>query len=136
MEDPRKRAEMTKELRTARTTLIAVGLLMFAIDMLMIHVLQEDVFTDEGKRLVMAIDAVVLGIFLVLAAFVRKKPRLCLTSGLVLFWALQLLAAVDNPRALTQGVVVKVLFTLALVNGIKSASRARVLQRELTEVFE
>jgi hypothetical protein len=100
------------------------------------YVLQKDQFTDELRNLALAIDAGVLAAFVTLGIFVPRKPRLCMITGLVLFWAIQLASAWDNPKALTQGIVVKVLFTLALWKGLQSASRAQSLSKELGKVFE
>jgi hypothetical protein len=136
MRDPTKQAELTKELKSARNYLFVVGLLMFAVDMLFIHVLQKDQLTPKFKNVVTAIDIAVLAAFVTLGLFVHKRPRLCLIAGLVLFWVIQLAGAYDNPKALTQGILLKVLFTMALVKGLRSAGRAQVLSRELGEVFE
>ena len=38
--------------------------------------------------------------------------------------------------ALPPAIIIKIFFTLALINGLKSASRAESLHKELGEVFE
>ena len=136
MHDASKQAEMTKEIRTARSYLIGVGLLMVAMDLLFMYVLQKHQLTDEVRNIALAIDGVVLVVFITLGVFVHKKPRLCMITGLVLFWVIQLASAYDNPKALTQGIIVKILFTMALWKGLQSASRAQVLRRDLEKVFE
>jgi hypothetical protein len=136
MNNAEMRAEISKELKTARWYLIAVGILMFAMDLLIMYVLQKDQVTDEFRRLALIIDSVILAAFISLGLYVHKKPRFCLVTGLILFWAIQLLNAYDNPKALTQGIIMKVLFTMALVKGLQSASKATVLRKDLEKVFE
>ena len=71
MHDPQKQAEMTKELRTARNYLIGVGILMFLMDMLFLHVIHKDEYAanPQLRTVVFTASCVVLVIFLVLAFF-------------------------------------------------------------------
>lgn len=130
------RAEMTKELRSARNALIVVGILMVLFDVLLIQILQRDMWDPTARNIVLCLDVFILGVFLGLAYYVPRKPRFCLVTGLVFFWAIQLVAAYGDPSALLKGVIVKVLFTLALVKGLQSAGKAQVMKRELERVFE
>jgi hypothetical protein len=136
MNNAEMRAEISKELKTARKYLIAVGILMFVMDLLIMYALQKDQITDEFRRLALIIDSVILAAFISLGLYVHKKPRFCLITGLILFWAIQLLNAYYNPKALTQGIIMKVLFTMALVKGLQSASKATVLRKDLERIFE
>jgi hypothetical protein len=136
MDNAQTRAEISKELQTARKYLIAVGLLMVAMDLLMMYVLQKDQFTDQVRNIALAIDGAILAAFIALGIFLPKAPRFCMITGLVLFWAIQLVNAYDNPKALTQGIIMKVLFTMALVKGLQSASKATMLRKDLEKVFE
>lgn len=136
MNDPRKEAEMSKELSTARRYLIGVGILMVMMDIGMMYGLQKDQFTDDVRRIALIFDGVILAAFIGLGIYVRKKPRFCLITGLILFWVIQLVGAYDNPKALGQGIIIKILFTMALWKGLQSASKAQVLRRDLERVFE
>ena len=129
------RAEFNAELRSARRWLLVVGLLMFAMDLLYIYVLNNDL-TQEGKNIITAISAGILGIFVALWWFAQKKPRLCLGLGLVVFWGLQIFNAIDDPSMIFKGLIVKILFTVALVKGLQSAGRAELLRAQLVQVFE
>ncbi|HUQ07192.1 MAG TPA: hypothetical protein VM261_32095 [Kofleriaceae bacterium] len=136
MDNTQKRAEITKELTTARKYLVAVGILMVAMDLLFMYALRPEQYPTDLRNLALCIDAFVLGLFFALAYFVPKKPRFCMIAGLVLFWLIQLANAYDNPKALTQGVIMKILFTMALWKGLQSASKAQSLNRDLERVFE
>jgi hypothetical protein len=136
MENAPKRAELNKELTTARRTLLAVGLIMFAMDMVFTHGINRDRLLPEGRMLITAISTGLLAVFLALWYFTPRRPRLCLGLALAIFWALQLVAAVNDPATIKNGIVLKVIFTVALVNGFKSANRATMLKRELETVFE
>jgi peptidoglycan/LPS O-acetylase OafA/YrhL len=130
------RAEMNKELRRARGWLLGVGILMFLYDMVMVHLGHGAAFTSTRKAVVTAVDAVILAIFVGLWWFAKRKPRLCLTLGLVLFWALQLVNAWGDPKTLFGGFILKIVFTVALVKGIRTAGRVELLRDQLVNVFE
>ena len=131
------RAEMNKELRRARGWLLAVGLIMFLYDMAMVHLGDAgDRMNTTGKTVATVIDGLVLAIFVALWWFAKRKPRLCLTLGLVLYWAIQLLAAYGDPKTLFGGLILKIGFTVALVKGIQTAGRVELLRDQLVDVFE
>jgi hypothetical protein len=93
--------------------------------------IREDLKTKD-----MIISAVLSSGFVALWWFARVKPKLCLALGLALFWGIQIYSASHDSKWLTRGIVVKVLFTVALVRGLKSADRAEDLRAQLGEVFE
>jgi len=131
------RAEMNKELRRARGWLLGVGILMFVINMGMLYLSSMgDAYSPTGKTLMALFLGVVLAMFVALWWFAKRKPRLCLTLGLVLYWAIQLLAAFGDPKSLFSGIILKVAFTVILVKGIKSAGRVELLRDQLVNVFE
>lgn len=130
------RAELNKEIRRARGWLIAVGIIMFVMDMILIHAVYGDQLTDDWKNRIMALSGGIMAVFFALAFFTSRKPKLCLILGLVVFWGLQLYNAAIDPSTLTQGIVLKIFFTVALVKGLKSATRAEDLRAELERVFE
>lgn len=136
MNDPTKQAEMSKELTTARRALLAVGIIMFVMDMIFIQGVYADRLAASDRNLLTAVSAGVLAIFVALFFFAKQRPRLCLSLGLVIFWGIQIFNMVEDPKAITQGILLKIFFTLALVKGLKSASRAEQLKRELEHVFD
>ena len=126
-------AELNAELRSARKWLLIVGILMFVVDMIILNIGR---FDPAVKNIAMLIDLGVLAIFVALWWFAKQKPRLCLGLGLAVFWGLQILNAIDDPSNLYKGIIIKVLFTVALVRGLKSANRAEDLRAKLANVFE
>jgi len=81
MDKTQTRAELTKEIRTARRYLVGVGILMFVVDMVLLMA-QADQMTTYGRNLIVAIDVLILGLFFALAYFVPRAPRFCLGAGL------------------------------------------------------
>jgi hypothetical protein len=132
--DPRQ--EMTSELRRARGWLLGVGILQFVVDMIMIHGVYGDRLPADLKTNATLLDLGILVGFVALWWFARVKPKLCLTLGLVLFWGVHLYNAIQDPTTLYKGIIVKIFFTMALVRGLKSASRAQLLHEQLAKVFE
>lgn len=136
MNDPIRQAEMSKELTNARRALLAVGIIMFVADMIYIHAIYADRLAPDARNLLTGFAAGVLAIFVALYFFAKQRPRLCLTLGLVIFWAIQLYNISQDPKAIAQGILLKVFFTIALVKGLKSASRAEEAKRQLEHVFD
>jgi hypothetical protein len=136
MDDLGKRALAAKELKNARNALLWVGLIMFVMDMIFIHAVYGDRLPSDIKTRLTVLSAVLFAGFIALYVFSKQKPRLCLTLGLVLFWGIQLFNMAADPKSITQGIVLKVLFTMALVKGLRSAKNAEDLTAELQKVFE
>lgn len=141
--DELKQQEMNTELRRARTWLIVVGALMFAFDMILFYVVPmptglADIPPEfHSLRTKYAIYSVILfAAFIGLWIFSKHKPKLCLILGLCLFWGVQLWGMTQDSSQIYKGLIIKILFTLALIRGIKSASRAEDLRAELGKVFE
>jgi peptidoglycan/LPS O-acetylase OafA/YrhL len=130
-----KQVEMTTELRRARGWILGVGTVMLVYNLVAIHVVNGARIPDEIKT---RATAYMLGIFMFLLAMwwlAGRRPVLACVLALLGFWGLALYMAMDDGSSILQGIVVKVLFTLALIRGIKSASRAEQLKRELAQVF-
>ena len=130
-----QRTELTQQLRKARGWILAVGVLMFATDMFVIYVLWNERIDPAWRDRLTLYDGVILGYFIALWWFAQHRPVLCCSLALAGFWALQAYLAVENPDTLAQGIVIKALFTIALIKGIQSAHRAEHLRRELGNVF-
>jgi hypothetical protein len=131
-----KQLEMTTELRKARTWIIAVGIIMFAIDMILLNVVYGDRLPSDYKSRLMMYDVVILAFFIGMWVLAKYKPVVACVLALCGFWALHLYLASVDVSTLRQGIVMKVLFTLALIRGIKSANRAEQLKQELSKVFD
>lgn len=124
------RNQAEAELRKARIWMVVVGCLIFTIDMAIMK------FVIGGfDHMFVAIDVGVLVSFLALAFFAKYKPVLCCVLALVVYWGLQLFVASIDPSTLAQGILIKVLFTLAMVRGIKTAGHVEDLRKQLDNVF-
>jgi hypothetical protein len=122
--------------RKARNWILGVGIAMFIIDQLTIQVWSGDTIPADWRLKFLLIDAVLLGIFIALYIVARTRPLAACITALCVFWGLQLIVAVFDPTSLVKGIIVKILFTVALINGIKNARHAHKLQQELAEVFD
>lgn len=71
--ETQQRAEITKELRTARRYLIGVGILMVMMDLAYLFVIYKDQSPPEVLRLALAIDAFILVAFTTLGILVPKS---------------------------------------------------------------
>ena len=130
-----KRDELTQQLRRARGWILVVGLLGFAVDIFVIYVLWNERIAPDWRTRLTLYDGAILAYFLALWWFAHYRPVLSCVLALAGFWALQVFLAVVDPDTLAQNVLVKALFTIALVKGILSARRAEQLRRELGNVF-
>jgi small-conductance mechanosensitive channel len=133
-----RRAELTRQLRSARGWILLVGLLGFAVEMFVIYVLWNDRIDPawpSWRTQLTLYDAAILAYFLVLWWFARYRPVLACALALAGFGGLQIFLAIADPSTLGQLFVLKVLFTIALVRGIQSARNAERLRRELDDVF-
>ena len=132
------KGEMSKELRHARGWILAVGILMFAVDMLMTWVVQKDQIVDTWKYRVTMIDLGVLLFFVGMFVLAFKQPKLACVLALIGFWGLHLtlFAITQDPKTIYGGALIKILFTGALIRGLKSATRAEMLKKDLEKVFE
>ncbi|MCA9673507.1 MAG: hypothetical protein H6709_24065 [Kofleriaceae bacterium] len=131
-----QRAELNAELRKARGWLIAVGILMFVMDLLYLFVINKGAFDDDTIRMVVMISAGVMVAFFALAFFLSRAPKLCMILGLVLFWGIALFNVREDPSQITKGLLIKIFFTVALVRGLQNANRAEFLKKDLERVFE
>ena len=134
--DPRE--ELNAELKKARAWILGVGILMVIVDQIMFAVQGGWDIPFQYVSWFFIIDGVILVVFVTLWWWAKSQPKLACILALVAFWGIQLAGAVlsGDPANLFKGIIVKVLFTVALVNGIKSGARASQLQEQLGKVFE
>jgi hypothetical protein len=131
--------EMTVELRRARTWILVVGILIFVIDTILIRVVHEHDIPEMWKNRFLIIDLIILGYFFTCWIIAASKPKMACVLALVGFWGMHLALSVwanDMSLLFKNGIIMKILFTLALIRGLKSASRAEELQAQLGKVFE
>lgn len=130
-----QRAELTRQLRSARGWILAVGLLNFAVEIFVLYIWWNDRVDPDWRARLLIYDAGILAYFIVLWWFAQVRPVLCCILALAGFWALHAFLALVDRATLAQGIVIKALFTIALVKAILSAIRAERLRRELGRVF-
>jgi hypothetical protein len=130
-----KQEQMTRELRKARNWILGVGIFMFVVDMIYIFGIYGNQLPSAWKTKFLTIDLVVLGFFVGMYVLAYSQPRLACILALCGFWGLQLYMTAVYNVPIYSGIIIKILFTVALVNGIKSASNAETLKKELEQVF-
>ena len=139
-ENSYKRQELTTELRRARYWILGVGILMVIVDQILFAVMVPKwapaELVREARNTLLLIDGLVLAFFVAMFFLARVKPVLGCVLALVGFWGVQIWVATQPGGSITHGIIVKILFTMALIKGIQSASRAERLQSELGQVFE
>ncbi len=130
------RQELTQELKKARNWILAVGIIMFVVDMIMREVYSNRL-TSVWKTRLLVIDLVVLGYFVGLYFFAAYRPKPACVLALIGFWGLHITVAIwsHDPMALVKGILIKIAFTAALIQGLRSASRADQLRAHLEDVF-
>ena len=126
-------SEMDKEeyergIRKARNALFIVGALMFVVDMVMLAA-QRDALGNDEIMITVVLDVVILAAFIALGIWSKRKPYTALVIGLILFCAIQLLAAIGDPVSLVKGIIVKIFVIAALVSGIRKAKQLQELTR-------
>ena len=130
-----KQLEMSPEIRKARNWILGVGIVMFVLDMVMVYVVYGDRLPADAKSTLTMYSGIIFAYFIAMYVLSKFKPVMACVLALVGFWGLHLYLATQDPKSLAQGIIMKVLFTLALIRGIKSANRAEQLQKELAQVF-
>lgn len=132
------RRELSDELRRARNWILAVGIIMFVVDTIMIQVVQGDMLPAVWKRNLLFVDLAVLGFFVGMYFLARTQPKTACILSLIGFWGLHIGIAIwvgDPTTIVKSGILIKVLFTAALIRGLKSANRAVMLKDQLENVF-
>lgn len=136
-----RRAELTAEVQRARNWILAVGILLFTFDMFMMWAGNPQLANNDALRglkyRLSLFDGGVLLAFVTLWWFAQVRPRLCCVIALILYWGLMIaVAAISKDLSnLFQGILVKILFTMALIRAIKNATNAEKLRADLAQVF-
>jgi hypothetical protein len=72
-----ERAELTRQLRSARSWILAVGVLNFAVEMFVIHVWWNDRIDPAWRTRLSIYDAAILARFIALWWFAQLRPVVC-----------------------------------------------------------
>ncbi len=133
--DDELRRKADAALRRARGWILAVGILMFVVDQVVVELVYGGYISDAWKLKLILADTAILAFFVAMYVVARTRPLAACIASLCGFWTIHLILAMINPATLAQGIVVKILFTGALLGGIRSANEAERLRRDLGEVF-
>jgi len=124
-----------KQLSTARILLFIIGVIQIGISSFEMITLVND-FGNAGQiqQFAPQLQAdifrvqIIVGLFLcagvtylILGALVKKYPLPCTILGLVIFLLVQVVAAINNPLAIWQGIIFKVAFLVSFISAIKAA---------------
>jgi hypothetical protein len=89
---------------------------------------QEAIDHDRGMvNMLLAINIALGALYMVLWWWAKRKPLPAAVIALLLFVTTHVINAVMQPESLAQGILVKILFTLALVRAITAANEERNL---------
>ena len=89
---------------------------------------QEAIDHDRGMvNMLLAVNLALGALYLVLWWWAKRKPLPAAVIALLLFITTHVINAVMQPESIYQGILVKILFTLALVRAITAANEERNL---------
>jgi hypothetical protein len=80
--------------------------------------------------LAIGIGAFTSSVFIVLGYWSRTKPTAAIITGLCVFIAMHLLAAIGDPTTIVKGVVFKIFMIIYLIRGVKSSLEADKMIKE------
>lgn len=87
---------------------------------------EEAIAHDRGQvKLLLLVNLVLGGIYLGLWRWAKANPFMAALTALILFISVHVISAVVEPKTLVQGVLIKVLFIVALVRAVKAGAEAR-----------
>src|SRR5262245_65195847 len=91
------RAEMSAELKKARTWILAIGIIIFVTQAIQVYVLYGDLLPGWAKRQLMIPAGVLLVVFFALWVFAKSQPKLACILALVVFWGMVAYYASPDP---------------------------------------
>jgi hypothetical protein len=125
-----QRKQIKKELRKAVHALWAVGVINIVVGVIVFLFLRGQAPTTAATLLVASL--IIGGLFLGLGFWARTNPLPPAIIGLVLYVSLVVFNIVMNPETATQGLaglLIPILITIALINGVRGGAKYRELQR-------
>jgi preprotein translocase subunit SecF len=131
-------ASRGQQLKSARTTLIAIGALTVIVNLVMMALLpdqvrkalqengqapnQEAVNIAMGVAMAMQGSFLVLGIvFIICGILVKRFPVPCTVGALVLYILAALATAALDPSTLARGIIIKIFIVVALFKAVQAA---------------
>jgi hypothetical protein len=80
---------------------------------------------DPAKVFIAVFVAVVGGIFVALAFWTKKKPFTAILLALIIYVALEILAAFAQPATIFQGWIIKIAIVVMLIMGLQNARESQ-----------
>jgi hypothetical protein len=111
-----------KPIRNARTMLFVVA----GIELLgILGVLKAP---EPARTVAIVVTLVVVGVFVALALWTKKKPYTALLVALIFYISLLVLAGILNPVTIVQGVILKIITIVLLILGLRNGKEAQDLK--------
>lgn len=114
-----------KKIKNARTWLYVIAVIELGVALYELATIDDPALS----WLSFGIDFAIALVFGVLAFLTPRRPYAILLGALIFYIAIQLLLAINDPLSLANGVIMKILFIVAMVNGIRSGKEAEELRR-------
>jgi hypothetical protein len=120
-------AESQKTIKTAGNTLywIAGGTVLWGI------ISYFSAADEETKTTVLIVNLILAMLYIGLGVCSKHKPFAAIVSGFSLYTIILILNAIAEPATLARGIVIKIIFIVYFIKGIKSAIEAERIKKEL-----
>lgn len=129
--------QLDKQARSARNVMLAIGILQVLLAGILAAVAAGGAGNTPAEQqtfVIMAISVGVVGvIFIGLGLWARRSPLAASVVGLVLYLSIIAADAVANPATLASGIVIKVIFILALAKAVSAGVKHRSLRLQMKE---
>lgn len=117
--------ELQKQTKKAAGALLAVAILQAVVGTIILAMAGRNV-PPAGYVIIYGVAAVFLGLYF----WARKSPFPAAIVGLAVFVTLHLLEAIADPTSIRNGVIIKVIIIVVLVQAISAGAKHRQLLRE------
>jgi hypothetical protein len=115
-------ASRGQQLKSARTTLIAIGALTVVVNLIFMVLLPAQLPIAMGFAMSIQGVFVVLGaVFIVCGLLVKQFPVASTLTALVLYIVSALAMAALDPTMLARGIIIKIIIVVALVKAVQAA---------------
>lgn len=128
-QDDRIATELEPKLRQARGWILAVGII-YVVSAVMQVTLLADRMAHDDVAFVLALNAGLCVVHLGLWWWARTAPFAAAVVALVLFVTLQIVELALDPSSIGRGVIIKVLFLVALIQAVRAGVEVQRLRRD------
>lgn len=114
-------------LETARKWILAIGIIYVVSAFLMVAI-AGDMMLDQDKNLLYGVSFALCAIHIGLWWWAKTAPFPAAVVALVLFITVQLINAAVEPSTIYKGIIIKILFLVALIKAVQAGSEANRLR--------